>query len=389
VRETFKALAIGVLAASLGLPVAGALLAGRSVETLGHFPPPLEIPRDYPRFSWIAAGLVLAAGALIAGWWIRGRRPAVRADHGHREGGPLCQNEIRTAVPGRRRLPWWGWAAIAWTLLWWWLAWTRQPWFASTQRYTFTPLWLGFIVAVNACTEGRGGVCLMRRAPVRWMRLFGASAAFWWVFEWLNQFVHNWHYLGAMGVGPCEYAIHATLCFSTVLPAVAAVREWLGTRPQLQAQLGSGPAWPWIGRPGAGALMLATGAAGLAVTGAQPLYFYPALWAAPLLVGVGWFVLGRVDGWWSAVAAGDWRQAGSWAMAALVCGFFWELWNVHSLAKWIYTVPFVQRWQVFEMPLLGYTGYLTFGLECAVVTQWVLGGGTNRVAPAQSRDGSR
>ena len=213
----------------------------------------------------------------------------------------------------------------------------------------------------------------MQGAPAKWVRLFAASAAFWWVFEWLNRFVQNWHYGGVAGVGPWEYAAHSTLCFSTVLPAVAAVREWLGTLRRLQVRLGDGPAWAWIGRPGAGVAMVATGVAGLVLTGAQPLYCYPALWAAPLLIGVGWLVLGRASGWWREVAAGDWREAGSWAIAALVCGVFWELWNLHSLAKWIYTVPFVERWRVFEMPLLGYTGYLPFGLECGLAAAWVLG----------------
>jgi len=60
------------------------------------------------------------------------------------------------------------------------------------------------------------------------------------------------------------------------------------------------------------------------------------------------------------------------ALAALLCGFFWEMWNFCSLAKWVYHVPFVQRFQVFEMPVLGYAGYLPFGLECLVVAEWVL-----------------
>ena len=55
------------------------------------------------------------------------------------------------------------------------------------------------------------------------------------------------------------------------------------------------------------------------------------------------------------------------ALAALLCGFFWEMWNFHSLAKWIYQVPYVQRYPIFEMPLLGYAGYLPFGLECALL----------------------
>ena len=49
------------------------------------------------------------------------------------------------------------------------------------------------------------------------------------------------------------------------------------------------------------------------------------------------------------------------AVAALVCGFFWEMWNYWSLPKWHYSVPYVGRWHVFEMSAVGYTGYLPFG----------------------------
>jgi hypothetical protein len=368
-RQTSQAAAFGVLVACLGLPLAGAALAGRDLRPLWRFPPPLVIPRDHPAFSWIAAGMVLAVSGVIAGGWFRGRGATRR-----RRGRPTAveASAPRLATRERRPFPWWGWGAIIWTLLWWWLAWTRQPWFAWGQRYTFTPLWLGLILIANALAMGRGGAALMTRAPAEWLKLFAASAAFWWVFEWLNRFVHNWHYLGAAGVGAGEYAVHATTCFSTVLPAVAGVREWLGTMPRLQARLQNGPAWSWMVSRRTAAVAVAAGAAGLVLTGAQPLYFYPALWAAPLLIGVGWSVLAGAGGWWREAAAGDWRDGGSWALAALACGFFWELWNWHSLAKWIYTVPFVQRWPVFEMPVLGYTGYLTFGLECALAAGWVL-----------------
>ena len=36
-------------------------------------------------------------------------------------------------------------------------------------------------------------------------------------------------------------------------------------------------------------------------------------------------------------------------------------------AKWEYSIPYVHRFEIFEMPLVGYAGYLPFGLECAVV----------------------
>ena len=59
-------------------------------------------------------------------------------------------------------------------------------------------------------------------------------------------------------------------------------------------------------------------------------------------------------------------------LAALVCGFFWEMWNFYSLARWTYSIPYVQRFHLFEMPILGYGGYLPFGLECLVVGTLVI-----------------
>jgi hypothetical protein len=41
------------------------------------------------------------------------------------------------------------------------------------------------------------------------------------------------------------------------------------------------------------------------------------------------------------------------------------------LAKWVYAVPYVQRFHVWEMPLVGFAGYLPFGVECAAVTAWI------------------
>ena len=55
----------------------------------------------------------------------------------------------------------------------------------------------------------------------------------------------------------------------------------------------------------------------------------------------------------------------------MICGFVWETWNYYSYAKWIYNVPWVERWKVWEMPVLGFAGYLPSGMECAAVAAWV------------------
>jgi hypothetical protein len=264
--------------------------------------------------------------------------------------------------------------SLAWTLTWWILAWNRWTWFQAFQLYTFFPLWIGFIVTANALAERQSGTCLMRRAPGRWLTLFAASAVCWWTFEWLNRFVLNWHYLGVKDFDAASYAVHATLCFSTVLPAVAAVAECLSSHGAFAARLADGPRWRWLEKRTSAVGLTLGAVCALVATGALPQLFYPALWVAPLALLLGAQVLSGQGSVAADVARGDWRQAGSWMIAALICGFFWELWNWHSLAKWIYTVPGVERWHVFEMPLLGYAGYLPFGLECLLVSERLLNG---------------
>jgi hypothetical protein len=43
------------------------------------------------------------------------------------------------------------------------------------------------------------------------------------------------------------------------------------------------------------------------------------------------------------------------------------MFNFYSLARWQYSIPYVQVLHLFEMPILGYAGYLPFGLECGLI----------------------
>jgi hypothetical protein len=49
------------------------------------------------------------------------------------------------------------------------------------------------------------------------------------------------------------------------------------------------------------------------------------------------------------------------------------MWNFYSYPKWVYRVPFVNFWHIFEMPLLGYLGYLPFALELFALYHLVIG----------------
>lgn len=198
------------------------------------------------------------------------------------------------------------------------------------------------------------------------------SALFWWSFEYLNRFVQNWYYVGIEDLSPGKYVLFATLSFSTVLPAVLGTCELLETFPFLYSGLHEYKTID-IRFPKATALMffmLAT--AGLFGIGIYPNYLYPLLWISPLFIIIGIQVFAGMETLFTPLKQGNWKRIFLLAVSALICGFFWEMWNYFSYAKWIYSIPFVQSLHIFEMPLLGYAGYLSFGLECGVIADLCL-----------------
>jgi hypothetical protein len=112
---------------------------------------------------------------------------------------------------------------------------------------------------------------------------------------------------------------------------------------------------------------LALASCGLFIVAASPDYSYPLLWISPLLIFVSLQVLLSKENVLQELERGEWHVITLPALAALICGFFWEMWNQYSYPKWEYSIPYVQRFQIFAMPLLGYLGYLPFGLQCRVV----------------------
>ena len=256
------------------------------------------------------------------------------------------------------------WTALAWVI-----AWNRWEWLGEWQLHTFTPLWLGYIVVLNALSVSRLGTCLMQRDPVRFLLLFPVSAVFWWSFEYLNRFVENWYYLGGRELTAGEYVVLATVPFSTVLPAVFSTLEWLATYPRVSAGLEQAWQLPMLERRELGWILLVGAASGLIGISIWPDYLFPLVWVAPLLLMMGLQLAMGQETVFASTARGDWRLLWIAALAALICGIFWEMWNSGSLAHWEYGIPFTHRFHLFEMPLLGYAGYLPFGLECLAIVQ--------------------
>ena len=336
----------------LGLPLLGAYLAGLPLDRYLEFPP-RTLYVDHAPFSWVAFGILGSVALVLYGvliWLVWPRGPSVQ------------RGKTETA----RRFPWWGWLAVGLVAGFWFLAWTRLPAFRHLQPYTFTPLWLSYVLFVNALTWWRSGRSLLTHRTGFFLSLFPLSALFWWYFEYLNRFVQNWHYVGIASFGPLQYTVHATLAFSTVLPAVSSTVDWLATFPRL-GNVRIHPLRMRVHGKTAARILLMVSMAALGGLGVWPDALFPLVWVAPLLLIVSLQVLAGQPTAFAPVAQGHWRVVSLPMLAALLCGFLWEMWNQYSQARWVYMIPYVQRFELFEMPLLGYVGYLPFGLECMAI----------------------
>ncbi len=357
-----------VVALLLGLPLLGVILAGESLERYLEFPPRTRYVEHEP-FSWsVFVVLAIAILGTISPFVVRIASSLARiSDLGsHRSSVTFHASRVPRHV-----FPWWGWLGVGLTAVAWVLAWTRFPWFEVCQPFTFTPLWLGYILVVNAWTFARTGRCMMLDQPRYFLSLFPLSSAFWWFCEYLNRFVQNWYYVGVQEFTPLEYFVHGTIPFATVLPAVLGTTELLASYPRLSAGLDKWQPIRMVNEKLVGWLVLVVGSGGLIGIGLWPNYLFPLVWVAPLLLITALQTVSGEETIFSPLSQGEWRPIWLPALAALVCGFFWEMWNVNSFAHWEYAIPFVHRFQIFQMPILGYAGYLPFGLECVALVRWI------------------
>lgn len=286
------------------------------------------------------------------------------------------------------RWPGHGWAGLVLVGAFWALNWSLP---GLRTHWGFFPLWLGYILTVDALVLRRTGDSMLRRDPTGFAALFVVSAPGWWLFELLNLRTENWTYRGAESFGPLAYFGLCTVSFSTVMPAVFETAELVGTARAIR-RLGRGP------RVGpsrkAAAAMFAAGWLMLGALLAWPRYCYPFLWGSvylilePINARLGYRTL------LERTKDGDWRGVASLSLGCLICGFFWELWNVYSYPKWVYDVPFVGFLHVFEMPLLGYLGYPVFAWELHALYHLIAGlagrpDGFAATAGAAAIDGSQ
>ena len=267
----------------------------------------------------------------------------------------------------RTTFPRHGWLGLALVAIFWALNWMLS---GLRTYWGFFPLWLGYCLTIDALVFWRTGTSLLTRSWRKYIGLFLISAPVWWIFEALNLRTQNWFYEGVEFFTPLQYGLLTTLSFTTVIPAVFGSAEFFASFDFLK-RLKPGPIvatdkFTTSAFFISGWLMLATMLA-------WPRIFFPFVWISlyfifePLNVWVGNRSLATFT------AKGDWRPVIALWLGVLLTAFFWEMWNFFSYPKWIYNVPWGNWLHIFEMPLLGYGGYLPFALELYALYHMVVG----------------
>lgn len=287
------------------------------------------------------------------------------------------QESFPVSNSNKNSLPYWFWVGL--------LAWGGALLLLATHvknpswlvHWSDLPLFWGFTLMLDGWVYKRNnGRSLISIIPQELIGIGMASVSGWMIFEFLNFFIDdNWYYPMGKIIDREEFLLYACIISSGLLPLAF---EWycvFQTFPKLNFRFSNGiklvfsERLKWISLIG--------GLGGLFASGLFPMQLFGALWLSPPIILA--VVLDKIGVWtpFKPIGQGNWSPLLLSALTYLVTGFCLEGQNYLSAihdgqnvlftedpAYWQYSIPYVNVLHVFEMPLLGFFGYLPFGIYC-------------------------
>lgn len=234
--------------------------------------------------------------------------------------------------------------------------------FGPIRRYMTPIAWTAYIAFADGAVRARTGTSLITGRTPEFMLMLPWSVLTWLVFEAYNLHLANWEYSG-LPAGPVRNLTYAW-AFSTIMPAVIETADLIKSflrRPMRVPPLVPGTRSLTAMITG-GALMLLVPAI---VPAAVASYLFGAVWLGFifLLEPVNYLLGGRSI--LGDLAEGKADRLVSLLLAGFVTGALWEFWNFWAEGRWEYKVPYPLDAgpHYFEMPWLGFVGFIPFMLE--------------------------
>ncbi|MBV6442211.1 MAG: hypothetical protein DYG98_25685 [Haliscomenobacteraceae bacterium CHB4] len=284
----------------------------------------------------------------------------------------------RRIVPLKTRLPVWFWVGLAaWgaTLFVLWGKFSEPKWLIN---WADLPLFWGFALMLDGWVYVRtGGRSIIATAPRDMIGMGIASIFGWMIFEWLNFFVNdNWVYSKGNLIPDDEFVVYAFLGSSGLMPLTFQWYSLLHSFDNLRNRYTSGPRislphWTSI-------TILAAVCIGLFFISEFPNALFGVLWVAPMLVLAVTMRLIGIRTPFTLVKEGNWTPLLLLGLTYLIQGFLLEGQNffsgyyengqlvTHNPGYWQYSIPYVDKFHIFEMPALGFAGYIPFGVYFAI-----------------------
>jgi hypothetical protein len=230
------------------------------------------------------------------------------------------------------------------------------------RQYLYFFAWYPYLLFLDGLLYHLEGGSRLFNRPRAAAAMFFWSTTVWLVFEAANLVLKNWAYVGLTADWGLRWGGYA-LAFATVLPGVLLTARVLMALGAFQGVRGRAltPGFAW--QPAA----LLLGMAFLVLPLTFPRYAFPLMWGAFFLLLDPCSELLGGESLIARFLKGERREHLCLMAAGGLCGLYWEAWNSLSTAKWVYTLPVLNFWKIFEMPVLGYLGFLPFALEAAVM----------------------
>lgn len=226
------------------------------------------------------------------------------------------------------------------------------------ERWFYPFAWWSFILVMDSVNFRRSGRSLLSSSLKEFFLLSFFSVSFWCVFELFNLRLRNWSYHG-LPTPLCERWLGYFVSYASVLPALMEL-EIFFSRILKGKNLSL---FPFKANSYILKSFLAAGFACFLLPLLWPDFFFPLVWICfifllePVNYKLGNPSLIRE------VEEGRWTRFWSLVLSGLTAGILWEFWNYWAGSQWEYGLPYLDFGRIFQMPALGFTGFLPFALE--------------------------
>lgn len=228
--------------------------------------------------------------------------------------------------------------------------------FMKTWFYCFA--WWSFILVMDSLNFRIRKVSPLSESTKTFLFSAFISVFVWLIFELFNLRLKNWQYHD-LPSNLFERWLGYFIAFASVIPAMREISYFIeGFLKKKSLALFRLKVPPNFLK-----LCVFIGILFIFLAISWPRLFFPLVWLCFI------FILEPLNFWLKNVTfladleRKNWTRIWSWILAGLVAGFFWELWNFFAGSHWEYSLPYLNFWRVFQMPVFGYTGFMPFALE--------------------------